>query len=281
MYIYNQKRISPIEFFLTQFKNRQIFINLFEHLRIIYYIQYLNFSLLKNWRIFYIVNITCFILKLYYYKLTQFVITEKYYHFTQKKMILGPLKYKWRKSRQNRHHYSVDSNINIVCSLFLIKIIDKLRIKLCLIKSLYSTLITQSPVCGPQLKISIIRTKYLIHKPYYFDFLLTVLLICNYALSTYFLILLTWHLQGHFKHKKHMWTILTIFKNFYFLKPQILGIKLLIKGPFDKHGRTRTFLKQIGVIKSFTNYNFQFVYDKISCIGIYGIFNIRFWILYI
>jgi len=85
--MYNQKRISPVEFFLTQFKNYQVFINLFEHLRIIYYIQYLNFSLLKIWRIFYIVNIGRSIIKLYYYRLAYFTLNEKHYHFQKKKKI--------------------------------------------------------------------------------------------------------------------------------------------------------------------------------------------------
>jgi len=317
MYIYNQKRISSVEFFLTQFKNYQLFINLFEHLRIIYYIQYLNFSLLKIWKIFYIVNISRFIIKVYYYRLIDLILNKKQYHFQQKKKIIKYLKYKW-KSAVNTTYYRKKMNIvktlrywkkknavrtpyyqkkknavqtSYYCvanmqfsrlwSLVLIKIVEKLGIKLCLIKPLYAALIGASLVSNSQLKISVIRTQYLIYKPYFFDFLLTILLICNYALSTYFLILLTWHLQRQFKHKKHIWIILTFLKNFYFLKPQILGIKLLIKGPFDKHGRTRTFLKQVGVIKSFTNYRFQFVCDKISCIGIYGIFNIKFWILYI
>ena len=299
MYIYIQKRISPIEFYLPNFHQQYFFINLVEHLRIIFFLQNINLFFIKNINLYLIINIYLnkYLLLKCQYSIFQLVtgkqidpdevftikITEIHEIplYTSKKFFkyLKFYKFHIRKKNLKRmkfHNKKIYNNKQVFIFTYLLSFIFKPQIYL--FKSIY--LFQKLPVIKDTFKMLIQHTKYLLQKPNYFQYLIAITLIYKIALTSYFLTLLAYYLQSSYKHKKHIFDVKQLLLKNYCLNPQIQGVKLIIKGPFERHGRTQTFVQRIGKIKSFNNYDNCFLYDKIPCIGIYGVFNLKLQLIF-
>ena len=74
-------------------------------------------------------------------------------------------------------------------------------------------------------------------------------------------------------------TFFSLMEKFYVMKNNIRGMKLQVKGAWDRHGRTHMFEQSVGDV-SLTDYNSLVVYDSIDFITRYGSVTMRFWIHY-
>lgn len=83
------------------------------------------------------------------------------------------------------------------------------------------------------------------------------------------------HLLTAFKHLKYILLFINLLERLYAIKENVQGVKLLIRGPYDRHGRTRLYYHTIGYI-ILTSYDTQVVYDMIHCPTMYGMLSLKF-----
>ena len=72
-----------------------------------------------------------------------------------------------------------------------------------------------------------------------------------------------YHIKNSYKQRPFITVFFNILKTFYYLKTHIRGIRVLVHGPYDRHGRSRTLLFRLGNV-SFISYDSFIFYDLIQ-----------------
>lgn len=123
------------------------------------------------------------------------------------------------------------------------------------------------------------KTRYLQNTIWIYD----VYFFMNYALTfvntTFLFPFFVYHLTEMYKQKRTIIHLFNLLRALYYYKLNIRGIKILVSGPFDRHGRSRYLVLKIGDI-SLTEYRSYIMYDSIQCPTLYGTINIKLWVHY-
>jgi hypothetical protein len=101
----------------------------------------------------------------------------------------------------------------------------------------------------------------------------------TYANTTFLFPFFVYHLTEKYKQKRTIISLFNLLRVLYYYKLNIRGIKILVNGPYDRHGRSRHLVLKIGDI-SLTEYRSYIMYDSIQCPTLYGTINIKLWIHY-
>ena len=126
------------------------------------------------------------------------------------------------------------------------------------------------------------RSKYLRKRnKWAFDFLFFLQYSVTFANTLFLWPFLVYHIKRTFKrHGATMQIIINVLRTIFFLKPYFKGFKIMIKGPFDRHGRSRKLLLHLGHM-GFSKYmSHPILYDMIHCPIVYGMCSIKFWMAY-
>lgn len=82
------------------------------------------------------------------------------------------------------------------------------------------------------------------------------------------------------KQKRSLYRLINIYRAlFYYKRREIKGIQFLLRGTFDRHGRTRKFLYLIGSYK-ISPFQLPILFDTIDFATKYGVVSLKFWIIY-
>lgn len=85
------------------------------------------------------------------------------------------------------------------------------------------------------------------------------------------------HIKTEYKQQKRINHFFYILNFWYNTKENFKGVKIIVHGPFNRHGRTQIFLWSAGTLV-FTRYDSLFLYDTIQWPTFYGMTQLRFWI---
>lgn len=82
------------------------------------------------------------------------------------------------------------------------------------------------------------------------------------------------------RHVKFIYNIINLYRAIYYYKQtQIHGIKILMHGTYDRHGRTRKFIYLIGKFK-ISSINLPILFDWVDLASKYGAISLKIWIIY-
>jgi len=76
-----------------------------------------------------------------------------------------------------------------------------------------------------------------------------------------------------------MYALLNTIRTMYFLKANMRGVKILVHGTFDRHGRSQTFVECLGCI-AYLEYSAFILYDSIQWPTLYGMTTLKIWVQY-
>lgn len=147
-----------------------------------------------------------------------------------------------------------------------------------LAKPLYQTFYS-----NPSLKAEFVKvlkaSKYLQKQEWSFD----VLFLAHYAITmadlNYVFAVVAKQMYNIERQSPIFKTFFGIMEKFYTMKNNIRGMKLQVKGAWDRHGRTHLFEQSVGDV-SLTDFNSLVVYDSVDVITPYGAVTLKFWIHY-
>ena len=143
-----------------------------------------------------------------------------------------------------------------------------------LAKSLYQTFYL-NPLLKAEFEKLLLTTKYLRKHEWSFD----LLFLAHYGITTADLncifSLLARQMYNTEVQKPTFKTFFSLMEKFYTMKNNIRGMKLQVKGAWDRHGRTHIFEQVVGDV-SLTDSSSLVVYDSINLITRYGSVTMRF-----
>lgn len=147
-----------------------------------------------------------------------------------------------------------------------------------LYKSLYKYL-TVNKYFRIELNTMLRQTQYLQRKRWSFDFLFFVNFALTFASTNFLIPFFIYHVKSAFEQKKFYYMLIHALRFIFLYKLNIKGIKLTLKGPFERHGRSRVFVSKLGHIACMTYSSFV-IYDSIQWPTIYGMVQLRLWVQY-
>jgi hypothetical protein len=112
-----------------------------------------------------------------------------------------------------------------------------------------------------------------------FDFLFLFHSAINFINFDFILPFFIYQVKRSYKQRPFLNILFNLLKFLYYIKTNIYGIKVLVHGPYDRHGRSRTILFRLGTV-SLTSYNSFILYDTAQWATFYGAIQIKMWILY-
>ncbi len=72
---------------------------------------------------------------------------------------------------------------------------------------------------------------------------------------------------------------INLVESLYRLKDTIQGVKIVVAGPFNRHGRTHLFYYHLGFVV-FNSYDSRILYDMVHCPTYFGMISFKIWIYY-
>lgn len=147
-----------------------------------------------------------------------------------------------------------------------------------LYKSLYKLVLSNQPF---KLEHSTLlyRTRYLQKTYWIYDLYFFINYALTFSNTTFIFPFFVYHLTTIFKQRKEIVNLFNILRVLYYYKRNIRGIKILVNGPYDRHGRSRHLILKIGDI-SLTEYKSYIMYDAIQCPTLYGTIHLKLWVHY-
>lgn len=149
---------------------------------------------------------------------------------------------------------------------------------LILTKSLYK-IMTTNEIFKHEHQIILYRTRFLKWQRWSFDFLFLV----NYAITfsnlNFVLPFYLTHVVRKYEQFKHAELFFNILRKLYFYKRNIRAIKVLINGPYNRHGRTHARILKIGDL-AISQSQSCVIYDAIQWLTPYGAISLKIWIYY-
>ena len=142
-----------------------------------------------------------------------------------------------------------------------------------LAKSLYKV-VTANPHFKVEHQTLLYRTRYLRRYRWSFDFLF----LFNYALTfsntNFVLPFFITHVVRKYKQLKYAKVFFNVLRKLYFLKRNIRAIKVLVNGPYNRHGRTHFSVLKIGEL-ALSQSQSCVVYDAIQWLTPYGAISLK------
>jgi hypothetical protein len=123
------------------------------------------------------------------------------------------------------------------------------------------------------------KTRYLQQQKWSFVFLFLVNYTVTFANTNFLLPFFIYHVKAAYKQLGFIYALLNSLRVMYFLKANIRGIKVLVHGTFDRHGRSQTFVKRLGSI-AYLEYRAFILYDSIQWPTLYGMTTLKIWVQY-
>ena len=147
-----------------------------------------------------------------------------------------------------------------------------------LAKSLYKV-ITANPHFKVEHQKLLYRTRYLRRYRWSFDFLFLI----NYALTfsnmNFVLPFYITHVVRKYTQFKYAAIFFNVLRKLYFLKRNIRAIKVLVNGPYNRHGRTHFRILKIGEL-ALSQSQSCVLYDAIQWLTPYGAVSLKLWVYY-
>lgn len=147
-----------------------------------------------------------------------------------------------------------------------------------LAKSIYKVM-TANALFKYEHQVVLYRTRFLKWQRWSFDFLFLV----NYALTfsniNFVLPFYLSHVVKKYEQFKHAELFFNILRKLYFYKRNIRSIKVLINGPYNRHGRTHARILKIGDL-ALSQSQSCVMYDAIQWLTPYGAISLKLWVYY-
>lgn len=147
-----------------------------------------------------------------------------------------------------------------------------------LAKSLYKA-VTANALFKHEHQVLLYRTRFLKWHKWSFDFLF----LANYALTfsnmNFVLPFYLTHVVRKYKQFKYAELFFNILRKLYFYKRNIRAIKVLINGPYNRHGRTHFRILRIGDL-ALSQSQSCVMYDAIQWLTPYGAVSLKLWVYY-
>jgi hypothetical protein len=126
------------------------------------------------------------------------------------------------------------------------------------------------------------RAKYLRKERWGYDFIFFSYYSFTFCNLLYLIPFLKYHLQGVKKPTRLFPKLINIFRTLYYLKKNINSYKVILKGVWNRHGRTHSTHFSFGSPTfRVSNYSASHIlYDLIHITGPYGIYSVKFWIIF-
>jgi len=131
-----------------------------------------------------------------------------------------------------------------------------------LFKSLYKTFYSVKLLKDEQ-NILFEQVKYVQQMLWGFDFTFFFHYMVTFADSLILLPFYIFHIKTEYKQQKRINHFFYILNFWYNTKENFKGVKIIVHGPFNRHGRTQIFLWSAGTLV-FTRYDSLFLYDTIQ-----------------
>jgi len=147
-----------------------------------------------------------------------------------------------------------------------------------LYKSMYKFLLSNKSFVFEH-KILMRRLKYLKQYDWSFDFLFLFHYAINLGNFDFIFPFFLYQIKISYKQRPFLTIIFIILRTLYYLKTHIRGIRVIVHGPYDRHGRSRTLLFRIGDL-AYTSYSSFILYDLIQWPTFYGATHLKMWIEY-
>ena len=129
-------------------------------------------------------------------------------------------------------------------------------------------------------KFLLYKTKYLQRNEWSYDLYFFTHVAIVYSNPTFILHILHQTIAAETKHTNYFRNLGDILSKFYWLKRgTVRGVKLLLHGVYNRHGRTRVWSWQVGEI-NFTSDKSLIFYDWLPFWTRYGAFSVKIWIAY-
>lgn len=147
-----------------------------------------------------------------------------------------------------------------------------------LAKSLYKA-VTANALFKYEHQVILYRTRFLKWYKWSFDFLF----LANYSLTFsnlgFLLPFYLTHVVRKYKQFKYAELFFNILRKLYFYKRNIRAIKVLINGPYNRHGRTHFRVLKIGDL-ALSQSQSCVMYDAIQWLTPYGAVSLKLWVYY-
>lgn len=148
-------------------------------------------------------------------------------------------------------------------------------------KSLYKYFLSNNWL-NQEYRIILTKNKYIIKRyRWAFDFFFFLHYMITYANTTFLFPFLVYHLQKKKRQLGIIHFIFNIIRSIFYLKRYFKGFKFMIKGPANRHSRTKKIHYSVGKM-TFTQYHNSIIfYDMMHCPIKYGTCSIKLWVAYI
>jgi len=146
-------------------------------------------------------------------------------------------------------------------------------------KSLYKIVFSGECVFAFEFEELLGRTEYIHTSRWYYDILFFINYALTFANPTILFPFFVYHLTRTFYQTNILTEFFNTLRILYYYKLNIRGIKILINGPIDRHGRSRHLVLQIGDL-GISEYTTQVIYDSIQCPTPSGTIHLKFWLQY-
>lgn len=149
---------------------------------------------------------------------------------------------------------------------------------LLLIKSLYKNFFLNKALQAEHFFL-LYKARYILRYKWSKDFFFFIHYGLVFRNSNFILPILVQHLAPEWYHLSGLKLFFNILRRIFYYKTEIRGIRLLVTGVFDQHGRTRWRLFTLGFMR-FIEEDMELYYDAIQLPTIYGIAILKIWIAY-
>lgn len=147
-----------------------------------------------------------------------------------------------------------------------------------LAKSLYKA-VTANALFKHEHQVLLYRTRFLKWHRWAFDFLFLANFALTFSNMNFVLPFYLTHVVKKYNQFKHAEFFFNILRKLYFYKRNIRAIKVLINGPYNRHGRTHFRVFKIGDL-ALSQSQSCVMYDAIQWLTPYGAVSLKLWVYY-
>lgn len=147
-----------------------------------------------------------------------------------------------------------------------------------LYKSIFKTIISYQVVKAEYKKL-LVQTRYIHRNIWALDFLFFFNHFIVFYNSNFLFPFFVHHIKHTVVQKPIIRLFINILRLIYFYRGHIKGVRLLIHGTVDRHGRTKTLVYDLGIV-SVATVGTTIIFETIQCPTKYGIISIKLWVCY-
>jgi hypothetical protein len=147
-----------------------------------------------------------------------------------------------------------------------------------LAKSLYKA-VTANPLFKHEHQVILYRTRFLKWYKWSFDFLFLAHYALTFSNMNFVLPFYLAHVVRKYRQFKYAELFFNILRKLYFYKRNIRAIKVLLNGPYNRHGRTHFRVFRLGDL-ALSQSQSCVMYDAMQWLTPYGAVSLKLWVYY-